>query len=99
MFLLYQKIANPGVFWRKEQDSIRKTISCFLSASQDAWRKGQDSNLRYFRMLVFKTSALNHSATLPCTIIPQNKKLAKFPIMLYNKSSGILTTNKGGESS
>ena len=31
------------------------------------WRKGQDSNLRRFPSLVFKTSAINHSATLPFT--------------------------------
>lgn len=34
------------------------------------WRKGQDSNLRGFRPLVFKTSAINHSATFPPIIIP-----------------------------
>ena len=33
------------------------------------WRKGQDSNLRDVNLLVFKTSAINHSATLPSTII------------------------------
>ena len=34
------------------------------------WRKGQDSNLRTFPSLVFKTSAFNHSATFPLSIIP-----------------------------
>ncbi len=34
------------------------------------WRKGQDSNLRMFPSLVFKTSAFNHSATFPSPIIP-----------------------------
>ena len=33
------------------------------------WRKGQDSNLRDVNLLVFKTSAINHSATLPRFII------------------------------
>ena len=33
------------------------------------WRKGQDSNLRGVNLPVFKTGALNHSATLPRLII------------------------------
>ena len=33
------------------------------------WRKGQDSNLRDVNLLVFKTSAINHSATLPLFIV------------------------------
>ena len=39
-------------------------ISYFL-----VWRKGQDSNLRDVNLLVFKTSAINHSATLPLFIV------------------------------
>ena len=40
-----------------------------------SWRKGQDSNLRGVNLLVFKTSALNHSATLPRPILPQIRSL------------------------
>ena len=49
--------------------------SCFLSMLVKAWRKGQDSNLRDVNLLVFKTSAINHSATLPSLIIPYINKI------------------------
>ena len=38
-------------------------------AAFSSWRKGQDSNLRGVNLPVFKTGALNHSATLPRLII------------------------------
>ena len=38
-----------------------------------SWRKGQDSNLRGVNLPVFKTGALNHSATLPRLIITQGR--------------------------
>ena len=59
----------------------------FKIAKHKKWRKGQDSNLRYFRMLVFKTSALNHSATLPSLIISyfsgKSKKVLDFLFHLW----------------
>ena len=42
-----------------------------LSYGTTVWRKGQDSNLRSVNLPVFKTGAINHSATLPLTIIPE----------------------------
>jgi membrane dipeptidase len=36
-----------------------------LSGSLGAWRRGRDSNPRTFRSTVFKTAAINHSATSP----------------------------------
>ena len=38
-----------------------------------SWRKGQDSNLRGVNLPVFKTGALNHSATLPRLIITRGR--------------------------
>ena len=40
--------------------NTKNSLKAFLM-----WRKGQDSNLRGVNLLVFKTSAINHSATLP----------------------------------
>jgi hypothetical protein len=36
-----------------------------LKADVFIWRKGRDSNSRGFHLTVFKTVALDHSATLP----------------------------------
>ena len=47
---------------RQKQNKTLRVFFCF-------WRKGQDSNLRMFPSLVFKTSAFNHSATFPPIII------------------------------
>ena len=44
-------------------------FSCHEDIITYYWRKGQDSNLRTFPSLVFKTSAFNHSATFPFAII------------------------------
>ena len=58
-------------FWRKGQESyapdafLREVPKQTSLLARFFWRKGQDSNLRSFRLLVFKTSAINHSATLP----------------------------------
>jgi hypothetical protein len=46
-------------------------------------RKGGDSNPRSFRMLVFKTSALNHYATLPELLILSLFPLSLILIFLY----------------
>ena len=42
-----------------------------------AWRKGQDSNLRGVNLQVVKTSAINHSGTLPRTIITKSSSVVK----------------------
>ena len=42
-------------------------------AAFSSWRKGQDSNLRGVNLPVFKTGALNHSATLPRLIITRGR--------------------------
>ena len=53
-----------------------------LSYGTTVWRKGQDSNLRSVNLPVFKTGAINHSATLPFTIITENILPVKWKIAL-----------------
>ena len=53
-----------------------------LSYGTTFWRKGQDSNLRSVNLPVFKTGAINHSATLPLTIIPEIFFPVKWKIIL-----------------
>ena len=53
-----------------------------LSYGTTFWRKGQDSNLRSVNLPVFKTGAINHSATLPPTIITENILPVKWKIIL-----------------
>ena len=52
-----------------------------LSYGTTVWRKGQDSNLRSVNLPVFKTGAINHSATLPLTIIPEKFFPVKWKII------------------
>ena len=53
-----------------------------LSYGTTFWRKGQDSNLRSVNLPVFKTGAINHSATLPLTIITEKFFPVKWKIIL-----------------
>ena len=77
-YLSANKIRSYGPIlfaWRKGQDvdpsPSFKMVNQEQALAYPFWRKGQDSNLRRFPSLVFKTSAINHSATFPPFIIPQ----------------------------
>ena len=60
---------------RQKQNKALRAFFCF-------WRKGQDSNLRMFPSLVFKTSAFNHSATFPHIIIPYSLHQKQSPTII-----------------
>ena len=60
---------NLGPFSLREKKKPRDQGPAAFSS----WRKGQDSNLRGVNLPVFKTGALNHSATLPRLIITRGR--------------------------